>query len=252
MADHHRSLAVLIGCGILSLLFTSALAVRCGRADMAGLSYRNLGLAQVVDRDSPEGTSNAPSLTEMNEDAIGWLEVEGTNISYPVVQAPRDKPRTWYLTHDFWGVVNEGGCPYLDTRSSPDASHLMIYGHHIVGSDQMFGELADAYRQETFDRVGAARWSRPSRGTIRFQPLLTARVDAAFQPIQTFSFEDRGEFRRWLRVLLGFADCMAPDATRRIESADSAMTLVTCTGPYAGMGWRTLVVFVASDEDQSF
>ena len=252
MDDRHRSLTALIGCATLSLLFVSALAVRCGRTDVASLSYRNLGLTQVVDRDSPEGASDAPSLTAVNEDAIGWLKVEGTGISYPVVQVPRDKPRTWYLTHDFWGAANEGGCPYLDTRSSPNASHLMIYGHHIVGSDQMFSELADAYRQETFDRVGAARWSRPSYGTIRFRPLLAARVDAAFQPIQTFSFEDREEFHRWLRSLLGFADCMAPDAARRIESADSVMTLVTCTGPYAGMGWRTLVVFVTSGEGQSF
>lgn len=251
MSAHRHRPKLLVTSWFFALLFVSALAVRFGRADMAELSYRNLGLTHSVDRDSPERASDTPSLTDVNEDAIGWLEVEGTDTSYPVVQVPRDKPRTWYLTHDFWGDANEGGCPYLDTRSSPDGLHLMIYGHHIVGTDRMFGELADAYRQETFDRLGSATWKRPSRRSTRFLPLFAMRVDASFQPIQSFSFQGQTDLRRWLSRLKAQANALTPDSVKLIDSADTVMTLVTCTGPYAGMGWRTLVVFIEVDKDQS-
>lgn len=242
---------LLVAGWFLALLFASALAVKFGRADMAELSYRNLGLTHNVDRDSPERVSNTPSLADINEDAVGWLEVEGTDISYPVVQVPRDKPRTWYLTHDFWGDVNEGGCPYLDTRSSPDGLHLMIYGHHIAGTDRMFGELADTYRQETFDRLGPAMWKRSSRRSTRFLPLFAMRVDASFQPIQSFSLQEHTDLRQWLDRLKAQANALARNSGKLIDSANSVMTLVTCTGPYAGMGWRTLVIFVEIEGDQS-
>ena len=46
-----------------------------------------------------------------NEDTVGWIKIEGTNINYPVVQG---KDNDYYLKHDYNKNNNSAGWIFMD------------------------------------------------------------------------------------------------------------------------------------------
>lgn len=62
-------------------------------------------------------------------EVIAWVEVPGTNIDEPIVQAMPDAPNA-YLYKD---VFNQGGygTPYIDYECSIYSYFVMVYGHHM-------------------------------------------------------------------------------------------------------------------------
>ena len=79
------------------------------------------------------------SLKKENNDTIGWIQVMGTNINYPVVQTDNND---YYLTHDFRKNYNRGGWVFLDYRNNIDLleNNTIIYGHRRY-NESMFGSL---------------------------------------------------------------------------------------------------------------
>ncbi len=86
-------------------------------------------------------------LYERNSDIVGWLEIDGTRVDYPIVQNQEDAQ--YYLNHDFDKKKNTSGLPFLDEHSQIDVSDiLLIHGHHMK-SGSMFGDLIK-YKRESF------------------------------------------------------------------------------------------------------
>lgn len=81
---------------------------------------------------------NIPALIAANTDCIGWLSIDGTNISYPVMHTPNDPQK--YLRRSFYGQYSQSGVPFLDWRCSTDAGNLIIYGHNMKNGT-MFADL---------------------------------------------------------------------------------------------------------------
>ena len=85
------------------------------------------------------------ALLDENADCIGWLKIDGTDISYPVVQGEDNE---FYLHHDFQKNYATCGTLMLDCRNDIDAGqeHLIIYGHQM--KDGSLSALSDGcYRQ---------------------------------------------------------------------------------------------------------
>ncbi|ANY66636.1 class B sortase [Paenibacillus sp. BIHB 4019] len=86
-------------------------------------------------------------LYERNPDIVGWLNMDGTRIEYPVMQNQQDAE--FYLNHDFDKKENKGGLPFLDAHSRTNGSDiLLIHGHHMK-SGWMFKDLMK-YKNESF------------------------------------------------------------------------------------------------------
>ena len=79
------------------------------------------------------------SLIGKNSDTIGFINVRGTNINYPIVQTTNND---YYLTHAFDKSKNDAGWVYLDYRNSNDFSNFnsIIYGHGRLNKT-VFGSL---------------------------------------------------------------------------------------------------------------
>lgn len=73
-----------------------------------------------------------------NPDWIGWVKIDGTSISYPVMQRAGDNE--YYLHRDFYGNSSFYGTPFLDLGCNADSDNCIIYGHNINGG-RMFGAL---------------------------------------------------------------------------------------------------------------
>ena len=87
------------------------------------------------------------ALLDENADCIGWLKIDGTDISYPVVQG---KDNEFYLHHDFQKGYAICGTLMLDCRNDMEAEqeHLIIYGHQMKDGS-MFKQL-NGYKKEEF------------------------------------------------------------------------------------------------------
>lgn len=79
-------------------------------------------------------------LYEENHDMAGWLEIEGTGISYPVMQKPTQED--FYLTHGFLGEESHDGLLFVDGEASlsPPDDNVVVYGHNMK-SGNIFGTL---------------------------------------------------------------------------------------------------------------
>lgn len=108
----------------------------------------------------------------------------------------------------------------------------------------MFTYLRNAWRQEKFDTLGDMYWSTPDGGTVRLHPAFSLSVDKSFAGIQRFDLTDAAETRAWLADLSAQASARADGCDDLCAHATRAVTLVTCTGNFAGGRARTLTVFV--------
>ena len=86
-------------------------------------------------------------LQEENPDIVGWLEIEGTSINYPVLQGDDNE---YYMAHNYKKQKSKNGSIFLtkDYDWSIPSSNLLIYGHNL-SNGTMFQELLK-YEKEDF------------------------------------------------------------------------------------------------------
>ena len=86
------------------------------------------------------------------KDMVGWIEIKGTDFSYPVMQSGtkghRESNPEFYLNRNVKGEYSVTGTPFLDFRCDIDSDELIIYGHNMDGKSH-FGYLQN-YRNESF------------------------------------------------------------------------------------------------------
>lgn len=110
----------------------------------------------------PVAGHNIQALIAENADCIGWLSVDGTNISYPVMHTPSDPQK--YLRRNFYGEYSQSGVPFIDGRCSLQSTNLIIYGHNMKNGT-MFSDLKkyldseflNAHRTVKFETVDGIR-----------------------------------------------------------------------------------------------
>ena len=88
--------------------------------------------------EQPAAERNIQALIAENSDCIGWLSIDGTSISYPVMYTPSEPQK--YLRRSFFGQYSQRGVPFLDGRCSTVGGNLIIYGHNMKNGT-MFSDL---------------------------------------------------------------------------------------------------------------
>lgn len=112
--------------------------------------YNGAKLDESIIRLKPDGKNNKENIEQLkkfNENIFTWIEIDNTNISYPIVQG---KDNMEYLKKDYKNEYSSTGSIFLDYRNKKDFSdfYSIIYGHHI-DRKLMFGEL-DQYKIKSF------------------------------------------------------------------------------------------------------
>ncbi len=125
-------------------------------------------------------------LWRRNNDMAGWLEIDGTDIAYPVMFTPNQTDK--YLRMAFDGSWAISGSLFLGEGWDPDGHFSIIFGHHM-NDGTMFGKLMDYYS----DRGTAAGY-----GTVEFDTLYKKRkydVVTAFH--SKIDSDEKGYFREY-------------------------------------------------------
>lgn len=135
-----------------------------------------LNTVDVVDtsetsKEQTERMLKVEELKKENKDIVGWLEIEGTNINYPVLQGIDNE---YYMTHTYNKEYSKDGSLFLDKDYNWDlpSTNLLIYGHNNKNGN-MFNELLK-YKEESFYR---------EHPTIRFT---TPKEDAKYEILSVF------------------------------------------------------------------
>lgn len=113
--------------------------------------------------EQPAAEHNIQALIAENGDCIGWLSIDGTNISYPVMHTPPDPQK--YLRRNFYGKYSQSGVPFLDGRCDIQSTNLIIYGHNMRNGT-MFADLKkyvdkdflNAHRTVKFETADGIRY----------------------------------------------------------------------------------------------
>ena len=88
------------------------------------------------------------ALVEVNQDIVGWVQIPGTNVNYPVMQSKDNK---YYLEHSYTGEENSLGSIYMDFRVNVDNAPIyLLYGHNVAfDGNTMFSELTN-YKDQAY------------------------------------------------------------------------------------------------------
>lgn len=100
-----------------------------------------------VTEETTERMLQIAELKKENEDIIGWLEIEGTNINYPVCQSTDND---YYIRHNYKKEYSKDGAIFLDKDYDWNipSSNLLLYGHNNKNGT-MFQSLLE-YAKEDF------------------------------------------------------------------------------------------------------
>lgn len=186
------------------------------------------GPAEDITEDSDPGI-DWDALRAENAAVCGWVSVDGTSISLPVVHASEDWPDK-YLNYSFSGAKSQMGCPYLNWACDPNGRVMTIYGHHVWYQKKMFNELGDAYTASKFEQLGGAWWTTPELEGKRFRLVGSALISKwEGDEWNKTGFETAEDVRDWLHRIL-------PDLTQKSDEADDlsntatrVLVLATCT-----------------------
>ena len=136
-----------------------------------------------------------------NEDLVGWLEIDGTVINYPVLQSDSEENSQFYLTHSFAKKKDKNGSLFMDYRNDfvDRDTNIIIYGHNMK-SGAMFGTLKKylekgylekhpkirfdtIYERGTYEVIGAflSEVSYQDEYTFRYYNFLNANNESEFE-----------------------------------------------------------------------
>lgn len=177
------------------------------------------------------------SLVDENPDYAGWLTVEGTPISTPVVSCRQGDPKGFYLHHGFDRAPSFSGCPYIAEGSSPSSPNMLIYGHNMGIGTLAFSALQNCYRKDCFSSIGTVTFKDKNGRTASYTPLYGLRVPMSYDVLLRFDFAGESDFDAWLKTLSECANIKSD-----VGDTDSAITLVTCASALGGAKYRSVLV----------
>jgi len=87
-------------------------------------------------------------LNKINNDIIGWIKIENTNINYPIL---KDNENLKYLKYSFDGQYNSNGAIFTLNNNPFEDLKTTIHGHNMKNGI-MFSELSKYMKKDFFTK----------------------------------------------------------------------------------------------------
>ena len=177
----------------------------------------------------------------INSDFIGWLQIPGTKVDYPVVLT---NDVDYYLDHTFDRQENIIGCLFSLGKSdySTPSRNIAVYGHHMrrSRSTTMFQPLHE-YKSASF---------RNAHADITFDTLYGSRSYTVFAVINkresdwdasAADFASDADYQAFLDRV---QDWSLYDTGVHVSTDDHILTLITCDRDYHSDDGQLVVMAV--------
>lgn len=165
---------------------------------------------------------NFDNLKKINNDVVGWIKVNGTNINYPFVQSKDNK---YYLTHSFSKSYNNAGLVFLDYRNNNiNNRNTIIYAHGRTDKT-MFGTLRKVLNNGWINNTNnyVIKISTEKENSL-WQIFSIYHIPTTNDYLQT-EFKDEREYQRFLNILKNRSN---HNFNTSITSNNTILTLSTC------------------------
>jgi len=163
------------------------------------------------------------SLKQTNSETVGWIQVNGTNINYPFVQAIDNE---FYLDHSFDKSKNGAGWVFLDYRNSKNQidKNNILYAHGRYDTT-MFGSLKNSLTSGWLNNTNnhVVKLSTKNYNTL-WQVFSVYRIPNTSDYLQ-IDFSDNVEFNEFANKLIKRSN---HDFKTSINENDKILTLSTC------------------------
>ncbi len=185
---------------------------------------------------------------ERNSDLVGYVTIEGTQVSYPIVQRKSTDPNIntndYYLYRAFDLSDNRAGCIFMDYRCHFDevlgnrrvvdnSTNLLVYGHNMK-NESMFGSLKNYYTNYNYYSEHPIITLDSLYKTYYYKIFSVFIVDGddvtseyAFDCWNTFEFDDEEEFLAYVNNAKK-RNMMKNEVD--VTYGDQLLTLYTCNG----------------------
>lgn len=221
------------------LAVISAPAVEASRASAAPSSFRSApetasseaGPVSSAEEKQPDPSQiNLSAVRQYNSDVIGWIEIPGSVVSYPLMQTSDNE---YYLTHTWKKQVISVGSIFLDSACSPDLSDFnsIIYGHNMLNGS-MFASIY-SYRSESYWKSHPNIYITTDGGLRRYAVCAAYQVgvkDLVYQ----LSFPDTASKQTFLSFAMRHRFYETGEVP---EPSDRILTLSTCIGSDDSVRW---------------
>ena len=164
------------------------------------------------------------ALKELNDETVGWLNVPGTNIDYPVVKA---KDNAYYLRHNFKKEKDYNGWVFMNYLNSAEMldKNTIIFAHNRYYSNIMFG---------TLNKVGKKSWYQNIKNNLitysdinkemKWEVFAAYTVPVTDDYLET-NFSTDEDFNKFIKMIRS-RSVISSDL--EIKSTDKILTLSTC------------------------
>ena len=180
----------------------------------------------------PTKTSRMLELEELqkeNSDIVAWIEIENTDINYPVLQG---SDNTFYMRHNYKKDYSINGSIFLDKDYvwDPPSSNLLIYGHNNQNGT-MFEDLLKYRNKNFYDAHPVIHFTTNSEDA--YYEIISAFPSQVYYKSQTDVFKyyyfvnahNEKEFYEYVRNVKNSG---LYDTGKTAEFGDQLMTLSTC------------------------
>ena len=168
-------------------------------------------------------------LQKENDEIIGWLEIEGTNINYPILQT---KDNDYYLTHNYKKEKSSTGSLFLDKDFDliNGSSNYLIYGHRSK-QGLMFEDLMKYAKKDFYQDHTTIKFTTPTEdATYEIISVFYSRVyykseKDVFRYYYFVNSEDEQEYNEFVN---NAKKSSIYDIEATAQYGDQLLTLSTC------------------------
>lgn len=162
-------------------------------------------------------------LKQINKEVQGWIQVNGTNINYPYVQA---SDNDFYLNHSFDKSSNGAGWIFMDYRNNSQEfdKNTIIYGHGRSNTS-MFGTLKNILKSSWFkDSNNYVIKLATEQENSLWEVFSVYKIPTTSDYLQ-IKFSSDEEFQNFANKLI---ERSAYNFNTPVNSTDKIITLSTC------------------------
>jgi len=167
---------------------------------------------------------NFVELSDSNPDIMGWLEIPGTKVDYPVVTTYDNE---FYLDHDFFGNRDHRGTIFADIRNNMnwEDPFVVLYGHNNKDGS-MFSSIRN-YRNENFFNENKRIIIYTPDGQLEYK-VFAAYLRDDEHLLGTRNFKNPVAMRVYLDEMQSVADEDAIIDLSYVNEKDSILALSVC------------------------
>ncbi len=209
-------IGIFLGLCICLLLFSAWKLISILLESRSG-SGEYKDLKQYVEEDSLD----LAALQEINSDAVGWIEIPDTKVSYPLVH---NADNSFYLTHTFSGDKNKAGGIFIEASNSPSFTdlHTIVYGQNMKNGS-MFGSLKK-YEKESYLEKHPNIYIHLADGTYTYQIFSVHEADPS-NVTYSVGYAADSQYEEFLNTI---KSASLYDTGVEVGIDDTVISLTTC------------------------